>query len=220
MFKKKNEVEQVSDEWFTIPNVISFVRIALIPVFMYFYLSKQIIPSLVVLIASGLTDAVDGFIARHFHMISRLGQALDPIADKLTQFAVMLCLVIQIPRIVFPLILIVVKEVVTGIFGLITLKKTGIVKGAKWYGKVTTVLLYLMMALHLVWPFFYKMSPEFFVSENMPDVASWISIILCMVMMMLSFVLYVRRYIMLIRAGRPETKEETAEKTPEEGSGQ
>ena len=84
-------------------------------------------------------------------MVSDFGKAFDPIADKLTQVAMMFCLVTRFPWMILPLVLMVIKELFTGITGLLTIRKTGKVEGAVWHGKVTTVLLYTMMGIHLVW---------------------------------------------------------------------
>ena len=202
--QKEEYVEESTSEVFTIPNILSFGRIILIPLFVYFYLTDKLGIAILMLILSAISDIADGFIARHFHMTSNLGIALDPIADKLTQAAVMLCIATSFPRMWIPLALITVKEIVTGIFGLITLRRTGLVKSARWYGKVTTILLYLMMGLHILWPFLNKVFPSVFPDPEFPAVASWITIGLCCVMMLFSFFMYVRRYILLIRSGRPE----------------
>ena len=77
----------------TIPNLLSFFRLCLIPVFMWLYcVEKNYLWTGIILILSGLTDTVDGIIARKFNMISDLGKVLDPIADKLTQAAMLFCL--------------------------------------------------------------------------------------------------------------------------------
>ena len=79
-------------EW-TVPNILSLFRIALIPVLVLTYLScDDIWLPASVLVLSGLTDLLDGWIARHFNQISEIGKLLDPIADKLTQFTVVVCL--------------------------------------------------------------------------------------------------------------------------------
>ena len=201
-------------EVFTIPNVLTFFRIILIPVFMYLFISwvvrgepVRLWLSVGVLALSGISDVLDGFIARKFNMVSELGIVLDPIADKLTQFAVMLCLVFRFPSMLIPLILIVVKEVVTGIFGLVTIRKTGLVKGAKWYGKLTTVLLYVMMGIHLIWPLLHRIWPGTFVQEELPAPVSITSIAICCVMMLISFVLYVRRFVLMMKVSEKEKEE-------------
>ena len=199
------------NEVFTIPNVLTFLRIILIPVFMYFFLNEKIEGhmwyALGVLVLSGVSDVLDGLIARKFNMVSDLGIALDPIADKLTQFGVMLCLVFRFPGMLVPLLLIVIKEVVTGIFALLTIRKTGLVKGAKWYGKITTVLLYIMMGLHLVWPLLHHVWPGTFVHEELPAAISITSIVVCCIMMLISFVLYVRRFILIMKVSEEEKEE-------------
>lgn len=76
---------------------------------------------------------------------------LDPVADKLTQAAMLICLVTRFPMIVFPLALLAVKEASVGITNLLVIRKSGRVTGAAWHGKVTTALLYLMIVVHLIW---------------------------------------------------------------------
>ena len=80
----------------TIPNVLSFFRILLIPFIIWFYCyKKDYTLTLVVIIVSGLTDVIDGFIARRFNMISDFGKIFDPFADKLTQITIINCLIIK-----------------------------------------------------------------------------------------------------------------------------
>ena len=162
----------------TVPNVLSFIRLALIPVICVFYLVKHDgILAAGVLVLSGLTDVVDGFIARRFNMVSDLGKALDPVADKLTQGVVLLCLVGKHPHILIIVALLLVKEIITGAVNLHVAKKTGIVNSAEWHGKATTVVLFATIFLHLVW---YDITPK----------VSYISSIACVVVMLISFTLY------------------------------
>ncbi|MCU1473188.1 CDP-alcohol phosphatidyltransferase family protein [Amnibacterium sp.] len=76
--------EPVSDELLTIPNLLSLARVALIPVFLGFLITGQDVLALVVLVAGGVTDFLDGFLARRLHQVTRLGKLLDPVADRLT----------------------------------------------------------------------------------------------------------------------------------------
>ena len=99
----------------TIPNILSCFRIILIPVFIVCYLNTPAegiaIWPVLVLLFSGLTDVLDGFIARHFNMISDLGKMLDPVADKLTQAAVIGCLTVRFPELLILFIVYVIKEI-------------------------------------------------------------------------------------------------------------
>lgn len=176
-----------TDIFFTVPNILSLLRIFLIPFFMYAYIGKgDYILTAVLFIISGFTDLADGFIARRFHLISAVGKVIDPIADKLTQLAVMFCLITRFPHIVFPLILIVLKEFITGLLSLAALKKKGVIRGAAWHGKLNSVLLFIMMVMHLLW-------------INIPPLVSDISIFTCLGMMILSFILYSIRYFRILK---------------------
>ena len=170
----------------TIPNLLSAFRHCLIPVIVWLYCEKQdYFWTTLVLMLSGLTDVVDGFIARKFHMISNLGKILDPVADKLTQIAMMFCLVIRYPYMLCPLILLVVKEVFDAVTGLIVIHKAGRVQGAEWHGKALTVLLYATMLVHLIW-------------YEIPAAVSNILILTCVVMMIISLIMYGKERLRII----------------------
>ena len=172
----------------TIPNALSLLRLLMIPLFVWLYVGKHdYLGTTIVLFLSGLTDTLDGIIARHFHMVSDLGKALDPGADKLTQIAMMSCLVTRFPLMLVPLALLLVKEVTDGIMSLIILKKSGEVHSADWHGKVTTALLYATMILHVIW-------------FDIPAALSQALLLLCSVMLIFSFIMYLIRNTRLIRA--------------------
>ena len=176
----------------TIPNLLSFFRLCLIPVFMWLYcVEKNYLWTGIILILSGLTDTVDGIIARKFNMISDLGKVLDPIADKLTQAAMLFCLLTRFPLMIAPLALMVVKEFFMGVTGLLVIRKTGEVFGADWHGKVNTWLLYAMMILHVFW-------------YNIPDTVSRVLIGICVIMMLISLVLYGRHNLKALKETEPE----------------
>lgn len=162
----------------TIPNALSAFRLCLIPLFIWLYSVEEIyIWAGIILVLSGLTDIVDGFIARRFHSVSNLGKILDPIADKMTQAAILFCLITRFSYMLLPFILLILKEAFAGITGLLIIRKTGKVFGANWHGKVSTCMLYAMMIAHVVW-------------YDIPIIFSNLSIAACIVMMLVSFVLY------------------------------
>ena len=81
------------DQILTIPNLLSIIRLLMIPLIIWLYCeAQQYGLAVIVILLSGLTDIVDGFIARKYHMVSDFGKILDPAADKLTQAALILCL--------------------------------------------------------------------------------------------------------------------------------
>lgn len=141
---------------FTIPNILSFFRIILIGVFVVVFLETEKngfswLP-IVVLVFSGFTDLLDGFIARHYNQISDLGKMLDPAADKLTQIAVCACLTVRYPQLIWMLAIYILKELILVSGGLFQLKRGKIVPAAKWYGKLSTCELYIAMGILLLIP--------------------------------------------------------------------
>ena len=95
----------------TVPNLLSFFRLCLIPVIIWSYCVKKN-PLLAgeILLLSGLTDLADGYIARRFHRISNLGKILDPVADKLTQAAMLICLFTRFPYVLLLIVIMAGKE--------------------------------------------------------------------------------------------------------------
>lgn len=171
------------DQILTIPNLLSFFRLALIPLIVWLYVAKQEYRwAVAIILFSGATDIVDGYIARHFNMVSDFGKILDPIADKLTQAAVIICLTVKYELMYLLITLFAVKELLMGIMGVLVIKKKDSVNSAKWHGKVNTVVLYAVMMLLIL---FYEM----------PEAISNTLIIICGCMMLLSLYLYVRFYI-------------------------
>ena len=165
----------------TVPNVLSFIRLCLIPVIIWQYVFvKNYVGAAITVIASAVTDVLDGLIARKFNMVSAVGRILDPVADKLTQIAVIACLCSRYFMMVVPLAILVVKELANGVVALIMLKKTGETINSAWHGKLATVLLYLMMIIHLFW-------------VEIPVLVSDIMIFFCIAAMGLSFALYTVR---------------------------
>ena len=135
-----------------IPNLLSVLRVLMIPAFVVLFFSggSNLYWASVVLIASGLTDMLDGVIARNFNMITPLGQMLDPFADKLTQATVGVCMMIAYidqPAIVALFICFFLKELAKGIGGLILLLKKKRPIPAQWYGKVATTAFYISIIL-------------------------------------------------------------------------
>ena len=121
-------------------------------------------------------------IARRFNMVSNLGKALDPLADKLTQAAMVVCLMLHFPHLLRVLITMVFKEILMIVLGLRAINNTENVMSSAWHGKAATVLIYLTMVCHLL-------------ISDIPYALSESLIWLCVGMILLSGVLYAQRYI-------------------------
>lgn len=141
----------VEIKW-TVPNLLSVLRILLIPVFAWLYLTggedqNRQYWAFAVLLLSGITDCVDGFIARKYNQISDFGKILDPVADKLTQLAVIICLATRYRELITLMVIVLGKELFQVIGGILLLRRGDRVRGAKWFGKLSTVVFYGSMAL-------------------------------------------------------------------------
>ena len=121
-------------EILTIPNLLSLFRLVLIPVYMLVYLQAQTpsgyVSAGIILALSCLTDMIDGKIARAFHQITNLGKFLDPLADKLTQFALLICLGIRYDVLWTVFALFLLKEMFQLFAGILTARKGYILKNA------------------------------------------------------------------------------------------
>ena len=186
-----------------IPNILTAVRILLIPLFVVVFLwengnirfgadpdkegSGYVIAAIIIII-SGLTDAADGFIARKFDMITDLGKVLDPFADKLTQAAVVVCLIFRYSEIwqavaaLFGIILI--KEITMLVMGVLFLKKGQDLGGAKWFGKLATIVFYVLVIILIGAP-------------SLGTPAALVMVSVMALFAVLSFVLYMREYYRL-----------------------
>lgn len=182
----------------TIPNILSIFRIILVPFILWTYFIEQYYISAGLLVLSGITDIADGFIARHFNMISALGKALDPIADKLTLLAVIIGLCFASKLMIILLTLFVIKEFIMGIQGLVIIKKTGTTYSSQWHGKLATFLLYLTMFINIVW-------------VDIPNTAILIFIALCSAVVILSLILYTIRNIKIIKETKVKKFTDTGE---------
>lgn len=174
---KKNDI------W-TIPNMLTVLRILFVPVFIYLYLKGHYGASAVVILICGFTDFLDGYVARHYHQVSKLGKALDPFADKLLQFAIIFCLIFTIDNMIWLFLLFLIKEASMLICWFILKKKGGSMNGAMWFGKISTAVFYIAMFVLVALP----------IQDMM---YAWILMIVTAFFLLLSFILYMKTYFSL-----------------------
>lgn len=167
--------------------MLSFFRLALVPLIVWAYIGLDNCILAIALVAlSGITDVVDGKIARKFNMISDFGKVLDPVADKVTQGALILCLASRYKLMIPLIILFVVKEALMLLLGYLVFKKHDSVNSSKWYGKVNTVLLYAMAILLIMFP-------------DIPDLIATSLIALCAGFILFSFIRYALFYRTILK---------------------
>ncbi len=136
-----------------VPNILTLARFVLIPIIIKYLIVHNYVMAFVFLTISGLTDVLDGFIARKFNLISDFGKLIDPFADKATQICILATLCIQEVIPVWILIVILLKEFIM-ITGACFVYGKDFVVSSKWYGKLTTVILYLAIVSSLAIRYF------------------------------------------------------------------
>lgn len=147
MNKFNENVKDLFENWNTIPNWLCFIRIALIPVFTALFVKEQYIAAFITMIVAALTDVFDGKIARKFNMVSNLGKILDPIADKLSQIAIVIILLVKFwdGPLKYILFLFIFKELLMVIGAGILMAKGMRPVAAEVWGKLATVVFYTFM---------------------------------------------------------------------------
>lgn len=182
--------------WKTVPNFISFVRILLIPVFGVLFYKGYLGWSLAILIISGITDFIDGKIARKFNQISELGKMLDPLADKLTQITIAIILFLKFNAVddsiirAFSWIFLVflIKEAIFVIGGVTMIVLGMMPSAAEIYGKVATFVFYgVMVVLFLFGPEVGVFASTF----TLPSVACIVLVSISAVLALVAFASYI-----------------------------
>ena len=134
-----------------IPNYLTTARLILVPVFAYLVLGAENLPAAaLVFIISGITDIIDGYIAKKYNMVTDFGKVYDPFVDKLMQITAIVCLAIAKLVPMWIIAVVICKEIAMIIIGgLLYLKK--IVVYSYWYGKTATVIFYAVIILMILW---------------------------------------------------------------------
>jgi cardiolipin synthase len=133
-----------------VPNILTILRFILIPIFAYFLSTRHYITAAAIFLAGGLTDVLDGYIARKYDLVTSWGKIADPLADKLMQITAMVILSLYLKVIPVELfVIMLLKEVFIGIGAIVLYKRNDHVVSANWYGKMATVFFYLAVIMLL-----------------------------------------------------------------------
>ena len=143
-----------------IPNILSIIRLLLVPVFLLILFVKNDVPLAIgVFLLAGATDVVDGYLARRNNWITRLGKVLDPVADKLMQFTVLISFWIKDILPWWFVISFFLKDGITLIMSAIVIKRRSVVVVSKWYGKIAVCLFYAAIVASVAFEGFIDKKP-------------------------------------------------------------
>lgn len=175
---------------FNIPNCLCFFRILLIPLFLYAYFvadfKNRYLVAAFVLVISGISDFLDGFIARKFNMVTDFGKFIDPVADKLTQFVLAITLLFSYPLAWILLIIIILKDLMLAIVGLYLYDYGLKITGASWWGKIATAYFYIIVIV--------------LIGLHIPNTVISLGLIITgSVLMLLSFILYAKELRYMVK---------------------
>ena len=188
MFFGKSDLKIKKSDFFLLPNILTYIRILLVPAFAIVYMNAEDLSdhlaSAIIILASGITDVADGFIARHWGLTSDLGKILDPIADKAMQFTMMFCVCVRYHWVILLIVIYAIKEVVSALASAYLFTRGKHIDGAMWCGKLCTVILFIVMLCLVAIPGI----PTHVVNTMIGFAAAF---------MLLAFVIYMRSYFVL-----------------------
>ena len=174
-----------------IPNILSIFRICLVPVFIivYFTDDRDIkYYAIAVYAIAGMSDFLDGYIARRLEAQSPLGKLLDPLGDKLMTFSVMICITISRPILLWAVIVFFIKEVLMGIGGLVIHKKAHIeLPPAIFIGKASTVVFFIVCGVLLLF-------------GNLSNTIAILLISIAIALALIALTCYIRSYVKIMRS--------------------
>ena len=142
-----------------IPNILTIIRFILIPFIFISVINQHYLIGIIIFTISAITDVLDGYIARKYNYITDIGKLIDPLADKLTQLALLLALTLLKLIPLWILIIVFIKELTIIISASFLYSRKDVVVYSKWYGKLATTLFYLAIVSSLIINQFHIQTP-------------------------------------------------------------
>ena len=208
MSKFNENVKDLFENRKTIPNWLRFLRIALIPVFSVLFIKEQYIAAFITMIVAALTDVFDGKIARKYNMVSNLGKILDPIADKLSQIAIVIILLVKFwdGPLKYILFLFIFKELLMIIGAAILMSKGMRPVAAEVWGKLATVVFYtFMITIIAIGPDGALLSIDFFKGLELNNTVIMIMVIISAILAFASLFGYAPGFIRQLKENKEKS---------------
>lgn len=207
----KTNIKELFDGCLTIPNLLSLIRILLIPVFAVLLIKDHFIAAIIVIIVAELTDLLDGKIARKFNQVSALGKLLDPIADKLSQISIVIVLIVKYwdNAIKYLFMFFIVKELLMLIGGALLLSKGLRPVAAEMWGKVATTVFCIVMIFVLAFGEGGALCDV--TGFTLPNVVTWILVGISAVCTLASLLCYIPGFMQQLKEKKAEELKEKEE---------
>lgn len=167
-----------------LPNLLTLVRFLLVPVMAVFLLKEKFTIAIIIYVLASITDVLDGYIARKYNLITKIGKILDPMADKLLQFSALLGLWVVGVIPFWITFIFFLKEIFMGIGAIKLLRKKDVVVPSKWFGKLSTVFFFIAIVFSML-------------SENLIILKPYVlpMFILALVSLLFAFIMYLLNFI-------------------------
>ena len=175
-----------------IPNILTIMRFLLIPIIIIYAIEGNYIGAVIVLTISGITDILDGFIARKFNFVSDFGKLIDPLADKATQISILVTLALKSIVPLWIIVIVVLKEFLM-VAGASFLYGKELVVSSKWYGKLSTVLFNVAIVCSMVILYWNSSIITKYNLPRLPEFATYIYY-LAILATLFSFVMYIKAF--------------------------
>ena len=210
----KENLQEIFKGSLTIPNLISVIRILLIPVIAVLYYNGDIWWAVFVIFISGLSDAVDGKIARKFNQVSNLGKLLDPVADKLTIFALAIVLFLKFKEadsasmqaFAWVFLLFILKDVIM-ILGSVVLIALGTRPGAaEIWGKLATFVFYAVMVVIIGFGPEIGAVSMYYPQYTIPETLMFVLVIIAVILTFVAFFSYLPSALKQIKENSKKKK--------------
>lgn len=193
----KDNIKDLFKDCWTIPNALSLLRILLIPVFAVLFIKGHVVSAVIIIAVAAITDLLDGKIARKYNMVSNLGKILDPIADKLSQMAIVIILIFEYydSAIKYLFAFFIAKELIMLLGGAILLSKGLRPTAAEIWGKVATTVFYVFMIIIIA----FGQNGVFASKFQLPETVTWIMVIISAVCTLASLLGYIPGFVRQIK---------------------
>ncbi|MCD7723005.1 MAG: CDP-alcohol phosphatidyltransferase family protein [Clostridiales bacterium] len=206
MSKLKDNLKDLFSGCVTVPNFLSLIRILLIPVFAVLFLKDHFVAAVIVIIVAELTDLIDGAVARKFNQVSALGKLLDPIADKLSQMAIVIVLIVKYweNAIKYLFMFFIAKEILMLIGGAILISKGKRPVAAEMWGKVATTVFCIVMILVLALGENGALCD--YIGFTLPSAATWVLVSISAVCTLCSLLGYIPGFVRALKENEIKEK--------------
>lgn len=203
----KENLKEIFDGCLTIPNLISVIRILLIPVIAVLYYKGYIWWTVFVIFISGLSDAVDGKIARKFNQVSNLGKLLDPVADKFTIFALAIVLFLKFKEaqsesmqaFAWVFLLFIAKDIIMILGGIVLIALGTRPVAAKIWGKLATFAFYAVMVVIIGFGPEIGAISSYYPQYAIPETVMFILVVVAVILTFIAFFSYLPSEIKQIK---------------------